>query len=252
MEAWTVVRPKKKQSKKATEHSTTPQAQGRHPKSLIERYNHPQPVSKRISFGLPTNPYATSKPKTKAPVINQAPNSEGVSTRSPPLDHKKLKGIGSQSFLHLTVDNSSQQGNDKNTLQTIQSIFKIILYSTDSLSVTPPTYQEVPAIRGNKELPTRENIKLMCKYMQQDQMSPTYFSGKLLVGHPNFYTILTKEVTTAISTGFPAVLISLDKFGLSKIVNLGVLCGTLQQESHQALTKLLEEALHKPGSFLFQ
>ena len=80
-------------------------------------------------------------------------------------------------------------------------------------------------------------------------MSPTYFSGKLLVGHPNFYTILTKEVTTAISTGFPAVLISLDKFGLSKIVNLGVLCGTLQQESHQALTKLLEAALHKPGSF---
>jgi hypothetical protein len=52
--AWTAVSPKKKRSKKATEHSTTPQAQGRHLNSPIERYNHPQPVSKRISFGLPT------------------------------------------------------------------------------------------------------------------------------------------------------------------------------------------------------
>jgi hypothetical protein len=69
-ESWTAVSPKKKQSKKkrskkATEQSTTPQAQGRHPNSPIERYNHPQPVAKRISFGLPTNPYATSKPATK-------------------------------------------------------------------------------------------------------------------------------------------------------------------------------------------
>jgi hypothetical protein len=147
------------------------------------------------------------------------------------------------------VDNSSQQGNDKNTLQTIRSIIKIILHSTDSLSVIPPAYQEVPAIRGNKELPTRENIKLMCRYMHQCQMSPTYFSGKLLVGHPNGHTILTEVVTRAIHTSHPAVQISLDKVGLSKIVNLGVLCSTFQQESCQALTKLLDAALHKPGSF---
>ena len=44
--AWTAMSPKKKQSKKATEHRATPQAQGRHPNSPIERYNHPQPVSK--------------------------------------------------------------------------------------------------------------------------------------------------------------------------------------------------------------
>ena len=99
MEAWTVVRPKKKQSKKATEHSTTPQAQGRHPNPPIERYNHPQPVSTRISFGLPTNPYAISKPTTKVTAINQVPNSGGVSTRSPPADHNKLEGIVSQSVL---------------------------------------------------------------------------------------------------------------------------------------------------------
>ena len=110
--AWTAVSPKKKRSKKATEHSTTPQAQGRHPNPPIERYNHPQPVSKRISFGLPTNPYATSKPTTKVPAINQVPNPWGVSTRSPPADHNKLEGIVSQSFLRLTVDKSSQQGND--------------------------------------------------------------------------------------------------------------------------------------------
>jgi hypothetical protein len=241
------VSPKKKQSKKAADQSTTPQAQGRHPHPPIKRYNHPQSVSKRISFGLLTNPYATSKPKTKVPAINQVPNPGGESTRSPPVDNNKLEGIVSQSFLRLTVDNSSQQGHDKNTFQTIRSIIKIILCLTDSLSVIPPAYQEVPAIRGNKELPTRENIKEMRRYMHQCQMSSTYFSGKLLVGHSNGYTILTEEVTTAIKMSYPAVNISLDKFGLSKIVHLGVLCGTFQQESRQALTKLLEAALHKLG-----
>ena len=141
----------------------------------IERYNHPQPVSKRISFGLPTNPYAISKPTTKILAISQVPNSGGVSTKSPPVDHNKLEGIVGQSFLCLTVDNSSQQGHDKNILQTIRSIIKIILHSTDSLPVIPPAYQEVPAIRGNKELPPRENIKMMCRYMHQCQMSPTNF-----------------------------------------------------------------------------
>ena len=126
-----------------------------------------------------------------------------VSTRLPPADHNKLEGIVSQSFLRLTVDNSSQQGNDKNTLQTIRSIIKIILRLTDSLSVIPPAYQEVPAIRGNKELPTRDNVKMMRRYMHQCQMSPTYFSGKLLVGHPNGHTILTEEVTTAIKMSCP-------------------------------------------------
>ena len=159
----------------------------------------------------------------------QVPNPGGVSTRSPPADHNKLEGIVSQSLLHLTVDYSSQQGNDKNTFQTIRSIIIIILCSTDSLSVFPPAYQEVPAIRGNKELPTRENTKLMHRYMNQFQMSPTYFLGKLLVGHPNGNTILTAEVTTATNTSHPAVQISLDKFGFSKIVNLGVLCSTFQQ-----------------------
>ena len=80
-------------------------------------------------------------------------------------------------------------------------------------------------------------------------MYPTYLSGKLLVGHPNGHTILTEEITTAINTSHPAVQISLDKCGLSKIVNLGVLCSTSQQEACQALTKLLEAALHRPGSF---
>ena len=80
-------------------------------------------------------------------------------------------------------------------------------------------------------------------------MSPIYFPGKLHVGHPNGHTILTEEVTTAIKMSYSAVQISLDKFGLNKIVNLEVPCGTFQQESRQALTKLLEAALHKPGSF---
>ena len=86
--------------------------------------------------------------------------------------------------------------------------------------------------------------------MHQCQISPTYFSGKLLVGHPNGHKILTEEVTTAIKMSYPAVQISLDKFGLSKIVNLGVLCGTFQQERSLVCVLLPPEALSMLVGFI--
>ena len=76
-------------------------------------------------------------------------------------------------------------------------------------------------------------------------MLPNTFSGKILVSHPVGYSILSSDVTMAVTTNAPGAKISCDKFGISKLIKIGVLCGTLKHESRQALTSYLEAALSK-------
>jgi hypothetical protein len=74
-------------------------------------------------------------------------------------------------------------------------------------------------------------------------MLPTSFSGKILIGPPVGTPILPEDIKAAITNHHPSVRISLAKFGISKTINAGILCGAFQQESRQALTKALETAL---------
>ena len=83
----------------------------------------------------------------------------------------------------------------------------------------------------------------MHKYIHQGRMLPSTFSGKILVSHPVGYSILSSDVTTAVASNYPGAQISFDKFGISKLIKVGVLCGTLKHESRQALTSHLEAAL---------
>ena len=83
----------------------------------------------------------------------------------------------------------------------------------------------------------------MRKYIHQGKILPSTFSGKILVSHPVGYSILSSDVTTAVESNYPGAQISFDKFGISKLIKVGVLCGTLKHESRQALTSHLEAAL---------
>ena len=65
------------------------------------------------------------------------------------------------------------------------------------------------------------------------------------MSHPVGYSILSSDVTTAVTSNHPGVKIFFDKFGISKLIKIGVLCGTLKNESWQALTAYLEAALSK-------
>jgi hypothetical protein len=134
---------------------------------------------------------------------------------------------------------------DKHTFQTIRSIIKIILRSKTGLTIIPPTSQEVPVNKGNLELPGRENTRLMHRYIHQGRMLPNTFSGKILVSHPVGYSILSSDVTMAVTSNYPGAKISCDKFAISKLIKIGVLCGTLKHESRQAMTSYLEAALSK-------
>ena len=74
-------------------------------------------------------------------------------------------------------------------------------------------------------------------------MLPNTFSGKILVSHPVGYSILSSDVTSAVTSNYPRVKISFDKFGISKLIQIGVLCGTLKHKSWQTLRADLEAAL---------
>jgi hypothetical protein len=88
----------------------------------------------------------------------------------------------------------------------------------------------------------------MCRYVHQGRMLPTSFSGKILVHHPVDHVVLSSKVLKDISSNYPPAQISLDKFGVSKIINVGVLCGTFPQESCNAMSKSLETMVSKEGN----
>ena len=204
-------------------------------------------MSKRISIGLAINPNVISKKKATA--INNTQqthtnDSDSVKTAKR-SGQDGLEGDITQSYLRLAIDCISDSVSEKHTFQTIRSIIKIILRSKEGLTIIPPTSQEVPVIKGNLELPGRENTRLMCRYIHQGRMLPNTFSGRILVSHPVGYSILSSDVTTAVTSNYSGVKISCDKFGISKLIKIGVLCGTLKHKSRQALKSYLEAALSK-------
>ena len=102
------------------------------------------------------------------------------------------------------------------------------------------SFHALPSIFSNRELPSKQQLWLIHKYIHQGRMLPTSFSEKILIGHPVGSTILPEDVKVAITNHQPSVRIFQAKFGISKTINAGILCGSFQQESQQALTNALE------------
>jgi hypothetical protein len=106
----------------------------------------------------------------------------------------------------------------------------------------------LPVIKGNLELPGKGNTRLLRRYINQGRILPNSFSGKVLVSHPVGYSILSSDVTAAVTSNYPGVKISFDKFGISKLIKIGVLCGTLKHDNRQALTAYWEAALSQQNN----
>ena len=115
--------------------------------------------------------------------------------------------------------------------------------SNAGLTIIPPTSQDLPVIKGNLELPGKGNTRLLHRYIHQGRMLPNTFTGKFLESHPVGYSILSSDVTMAVTSNYPGVKISFEKFRISKVIKIVVLCGTLTHKSLQALTSYLEAAL---------
>ena len=115
----------------------------------------------------------------------------------------------------------------------------------------PPSFHALPSIFSNRELPSKQQLRLIQKYIHQGRMLPTSFSGKMLIDHPVGTPILPQDIKVAITNHHPSVRIFLAKSGMSKTINAGILCGSFLQESLQALTNALDIALwdhQKAGS----
>jgi hypothetical protein len=116
-----------------------------------------------------------------------------------------------------------------------------MLQSQEGISIIPPSFQDHSPIWSNKALPEKKNSRLMCQYIQQGIILPASFSGKLLIGHPSKVDILSSGAK-ALET-YSKVRMSHAKFGICKVINIGILCGTFQQESKQALSHKLESLM---------
>jgi hypothetical protein len=148
-----------------------------------------------------------------------------------------------QSFLQVLIDCSSPSGSESTSFGKVRSVIKLLLQSQVGLSVIPPSFHTLPSIFSNRELPSKQQLWMVRKYIHQGRMLPTSFSGKILIGNPVGTSILPEDIKVAIANHHPSVRISLAKFGISKTINAGILCGSFQQESQHALTNTLEAAL---------
>ena len=120
MERWIPVSSKKKRSKQALKsgnasyHTEVDSWQ-----STPEQLEYPQPVSKRISIGIPINPYVRSQGKATATKNTQQTHTNDSNSVKPAKRSVQdgLEGDITQSYLWLAIDCSSDSVSDKHTFQ---------------------------------------------------------------------------------------------------------------------------------------
>ena len=246
MERWIPVSSKKKRSKQAQKSgNASGHTEADSWKFNPDQLDYPQPKSNRISIGISINTNTRSKGKALATYNTQQTHTNDIDSAKTAKRSGQdgPEGDVTHSYFQVAIDCSSYSVSDKHTFQKVRSIIKIILRSKEGLTIIPPTSQALPVIKGNLELPGKGNTRLFCRYMHQGRMLPNSFSGKILVSHPVGYSILSSDLTTAVTSNNPGAQISFDNFGISKLIKISVHCGILKHESRQALTAYLEAAL---------
>jgi hypothetical protein len=161
----------KKRSKKAAETIIPIEGQTNQHPILQEDFEHPQPVSKCISFGLPiSNPYSKPKQKQTFSSSKEAHPKNLLPVSNSPVPRYRYSDETSaipmtQSFLQFSIDCSSFSGSESTTYGKVQSVIKILLQSQVGLSVIPPFFHALPSIFCNRELPPKQQLQLICKYI---------------------------------------------------------------------------------------
>ena len=198
-------------------------------------------MSKRVSFGLPISKYVALTHHKPLPSSLDTHTQDSGKSNNGQQSQGEHTLPSSKSYFRFTIEHDSSSGTEVPTIQTVRSVIKSILRSQEELVIIPPTFHDLAPIWSNRELPEKKNTRLMHQYIHQGRMLPASFSGKLLIGHPTQTDILP-TISKALES-YPEVKIYHAKFGISKVINIGVLCGTFQQERRQALSHRLESLL---------
>ena len=128
-----------------------------------------------------------------------------------------------KSYSCFTIEHDTSSGTEVPMFQTVWPIIKTIFQSHEGISIIPPSFQDHSSIWSNKALPEKENARLMCQYIRQGRILPASFSGKLLICHPSKADILSSWAKAL--ENYYKVRMSHVKFGISKVINIGILCG---------------------------
>ena len=184
--------------------------------------DHPEPVSKRISFGLPISKHEALAHHKSHPCSPDTHTQDSGKSNTRQQCQGEHTLPSSKSFLCFTIECDSSSSTEVPTIQTVRSVIKSILRSQEVLVIILPTFHDLAPIWSNRELPEKKNTRLMRPYIHQGRMLTASFSGKLLIGHPTQTDILP-TISKALE-GYPEVKIYHTKFGISKVINIGVLC----------------------------
>ena len=247
---WTIVSPTKKRPKKSLDAGIKDKSDLKTLHATNNKvFDHPEPVSKRISFGLPISKYVAlthHNPRPSSPDTHTQDSGKSSPGQQSQGEHTLPS---SKSNFCFTIECDSSSGTEVPTIQTVRSVIKSFLRSQEELVIIPPTFHDLAPIWSNRELPEKNITRLMRQYIHQGRMLPASFSGKLLIGHPPQADILP-SISKALES-YLKVKLYQAKFGISKVINIGTLCGTFQQESQQALSHRLESLLcaHAGGHY---
>jgi hypothetical protein len=199
-------------------------------------------MSKWISSGLPVSKHLAlvhQRPNFYQPAkLNQE---DGMEANTVQQSQMEDKSPSAKSYFCFAIEYDPSSCMEVPMTQTVQSIVKSILQSQEGMSAIPSSVQDLFPVWSNNAFPGKQNTRLMCVYIYQGSILPASFSGKLLIGHPSKVDLLSSSAKALGNS--TKVRMSHAKFGIRKVLDIGILGGTFQQECQQAMSHSLESSM---------
>ena len=144
---WTTVSPTKKRSKNSLEVGIKHKSDVKTSHTNNNKvFDHPEPVSKRISFGLPISKNVAlthHKPLPSSPDTHTQDSGKSNNEQQSQGEHTVPS---SKSYFCFTIERDSSSGTEVPTIQTVGSVIKSILRSQEELVIIPPTLHDLAPI----------------------------------------------------------------------------------------------------------
>ena len=208
---------------------------------------------RNLSSGVPSKDNKTAKQPAENVVVDNAeefslvksprkkkskcvPNDNDVIDENTPL-------ASSNSFLLFKIPRLSDIANEDSLMDTVRSIFKNILRSSNQVGIIAPSQFNLPTIYDNRQLPKKLDTKAIRRFIHYGRMSNDNFIGKILIEHSchfpsNFFTSTPEMLKLMDSRNGSSIQV--DRFGNDRIIKIGFLVGALSKESRDDLAYHIE------------
>ncbi len=103
-----------------------------------------------------------------------------------------------QTFLIVRVNIPDTSSPDEPIMGIIRSLLKIILCSCENTRVIAPPHTNLPPIQDNRNLPQRNETRVLRRYIHYGRMTTNLFTGKILFEHPTQTTGLSLILSPAV------------------------------------------------------